>query len=549
MSDQPSGPPSADPTIVDPVLDGTELPGKLVGSSGLTYKPLRQLGEGGMALVFLACAYGSAGFSKLSVVKMMRRHLDHPSLREMFLEEARVSAGLNHPNLVQVYEVVDTGEVPYMVMEYLEGKPLSKLRRGALPREMFLTIVSEALVGLHHAHEAHDLEGQLLKLVHRDVSPHNIFVTYDGAVKILDFGIAKTVGGKGHTQTGEVKGKLSYMAPEQLLGDPLDRRADVFSMGCVLWEMMLGSTMWANVDQGVLIQRLASGEIPQPRDVQPDIDPGLEEILVRATASEPDNRYQSALEMQQALVAYRDSIGKAFSSRQVGKAMADAFEAERTAEREAVRAALEVPSMPPPSLEFAEATEDQPAPPPERRMAPWLIGGAAALVFVGIFAKLGTAPRDSATRPGASAAAQAPRSAHIVFRVSPPLSRVEVDGELRGTGTFELIVPVDTREHNVRVSAQGYSEVTQTIHFEGTQTLDVVLAVETPMAAPASSKDAAPVASAKDPTRTFKGVLPPALTHKTETDAVPSAKPQDTNPCDPPYYFKNGIKTFRQECL
>src|SRR5687768_8725942 len=189
----------------------------LVGSSGLAYTPIQKLGEGGMAEILLAYAEGTGGFSKLVVLKMMRRYLERTGgFRGMFLEEARVSARLHHPNLVQVFEVVDTGEVPFIVMEYLEGKPLTKLRSlSAFPREVMLTVVCEALIGLHHAHEAVDFDGSPLHIVHRDISPHNIFVTYDGVVKVLDFGIAKTIAASSQTKTGEIKGKLSYMAPEQ----------------------------------------------------------------------------------------------------------------------------------------------------------------------------------------------------------------------------------------------------------------------------------------------------------------------------------------------
>lgn len=546
MSERESSPSSGEATIVDAV--DVDAPSRaLVGSSGLSYRPLKQLGEGGMAQVFLACAYGNADFSKLVVLKIMR-DLEHPHLREMFLEEARVSARLNHPNLVQVYEVADAGDLPFMVMEYLEGKPLTKLRGAVLPREMLLTIVSEALVGLHYAHEATDFDGGPLKLVHRDVSPHNIFITYDGAVKILDFGIAKTVSGKGHTQTGEVKGKLSYMAPEQLLGEDLDRRADIFSMGAVLWEMMLGSTLWSKVEQGVLIQRLASGEIPRPIAAD-NLDPELEAILVRATAAEPADRYQTALEMQQAIDAYRGRIAKFCTPREVGAALAARFEAERNAERHAIRAAVEAPSVPPPRDSYpAGAVAEAASAESRRRVSPWLIAFAAFVaISFGVSRMLANrATQLPSSSPTAVNSLEPPaRTARLSFQVSPPESEVRIDGALRGTGSFELVVVADAREHEVTVSAAHYSTLKQRVRFEGTQALNVVLAASS---APEPASDQGSAANAKS--ARSKGT--PSRTEPKKLEKEPAAQPANSasnSNCDPPYFFKDGIKTFRQECL
>jgi serine/threonine protein kinase len=522
-------------------------PGSFVGSSGLVYRPLRQLGEGGMARVFLACALGNAGFSKLVVLKVMRRYLEGSDYRGMFLQEARVSARLSHPNLVQVYEVVDNEEAPYIVMEYLEGKPLSELRRQpAITRDMMLTVMSEALVGIHYAHEVANFDGTSLNIVHRDVSPHNVFVTYDGAVKILDFGVAKIAANEGHTQTGEVRGKLSYMAPEQFLGQEIDRRADIFGMGAVLWEMVLGTPLWDKTDQGVMLQRLAMGDIPRPSP-SANLDPELEAIIVRATAATPDQRYATALDMQRALIAYRDRQAKIYTPRDVGEALATAFEAERTKTSVEIRNAL---------AEALAAADEPLAPsevPPASELAParrWPV----VLFVVALVAFTVLALRLLAPKPEAPAASPQPpppavnsvATARLIFNVRPLTAQVEIDGQLRGTGQFEMVVPADAVRHRVIVSAPDHEPSTRLVSFAGTQELDVVLTASAPMPPPSSSAGeatGAKVRAVAGSARFGSGAK------RTTSEPAAPGNAAAAGRCDPPYYFKDGIKTFRPECL
>jgi serine/threonine protein kinase len=475
--------------------------GEMVGSSGLAYRPLQKLGEGGMAEILLAYAEGTGGFSKLVVLKVMRRYLEgNDDFRGMFLAEARVSARLNHPNLVQVHEVVDT-DIPYMVMEYLEGKPLTKLRgASAFPREMMLTIVSEALIGLHHAHEAVDFDGSPLNIVHRDISPHNIFVTYDGVVKVLDFGIAKTVSASNSTKTGEIKGKLSYMAPEQLLGEDVDRRADVFAMGAVLWELLLGTSMWAGTEQGILMHRLATGQIPRP-SANPPLDPELDAILSRATAGEPADRYQSAIEMQQALDAYRRRLPRVCSPRDVGDALARVFAEDRAAEREHVRIALKDPSIPPPTSDPVPGSDTEITPPETNRSALWWL---AAVAVIGLAAFAGSKYLNAPASPTGVRSATAPPSARLVSPVSP------------------------TEPAPTRAPAAAESPATSASS-----------AVEEPALEAPNSEN--------KPRRAA-----PALRRARPSEAkaaAPDPATQTSVNCDPPYYFKDGVKTYRSECL
>src|SRR5438477_12370279 len=193
------------------------------------YHVIAKLGQGGMANVFLTVAPGPAGVQKRLVVKELRAELAYDAyIRTMFLDEARLAARLNHPNVVQTYEVGEENWHYFIAMEYLEGQALNRLwrrtDRGGLPLEAQLRILADALGGLHYAHELTDFDGTPLHVVHRDMSPHNVFVTYDGQVKLVDFGIAKAASARGSTKNGMFKGKVTYASPEQVLSAPLDRR-------------------------------------------------------------------------------------------------------------------------------------------------------------------------------------------------------------------------------------------------------------------------------------------------------------------------------------
>ncbi len=212
------------------------------------FRVIAEVGEGGMAKVYLAVARGFSGFNKLVVLKSLRSNLaSDRACVDMFLHEARLAARLNHPNVVQTYEVIEEDGRPVMVMEYLEGQPLSQIAVRAQADKRFtlsmrLHVLCDVLAGLHYAHELRDFDGTALDLVHRDVSPQNIFVTFEGQVKLLDFGIAKVVhtSAPAETDAGVLKGKVLYMAPEQIAGEALDRRADIFAVGVMLWEALAG---------------------------------------------------------------------------------------------------------------------------------------------------------------------------------------------------------------------------------------------------------------------------------------------------------------------
>jgi hypothetical protein len=276
-----------------------------------------EVGEGGMALVHLALARGPNGFDKLVVLKTLRSNLaSDPECVDMFQHEARLAARLDHPNVVRTYEVSEENGRTAIVMEYLEGQPLSQViarakgvkgTKGAsgasrLPLAMHVRAICDALAGLHYAHELADFDGTPLGLIHRDVTPHNVFITFDGHVKLLDFGIAKVqTNASAQTEFGVLKGKVLYMAPEQLTGDRIDRRADLYAVGAMLWEALAGERIWLGMPDFVAMQHVVEGKIPSPRTRNPHVPAVLEAICMKAMAHRPANRYATAQEFRLAL--------------------------------------------------------------------------------------------------------------------------------------------------------------------------------------------------------------------------------------------------------
>jgi serine/threonine protein kinase len=266
------------------------------------YEILTLLGEGGMARVYLALSRGPVGFNKLVVVKQVRPELAwDQDFVTMFFDEARIASRLNHPNIVSTYEVVEEAGQYLLAMEFLEGQTLgeilSRLGRAQMPLDQHLWIICQVLAGLHYGHELADYDGSPLGIVHRDVSPSNVFVTYNGEVKLLDFGIAKSAGAATATQKGTVKGKIGYGAPEQFLARPVDARADVYAVGVMLWEALSGKRRKQAETPAAAYEARVSGAEPKIREVKPDVPVRLADICDRATATEPAARFATALQL------------------------------------------------------------------------------------------------------------------------------------------------------------------------------------------------------------------------------------------------------------
>jgi serine/threonine protein kinase len=304
------------------------------------YQLLMELGRGGMGVAHLAVSRGLQGVTKLVVLKMMRKQLvgDAESHR-MFLEEARISARLSHPNVVHVYEVIEYNQTPTLVMEYLEGQTLWSILRapGAkLPLPLQLHILAKVLSGLHAAHELRDYGGRPLNLIHRDVSPHNVCVLFDGQVKVLDFGIAKASTSEVETRAGELKGKIRYMPPEQLIRENQDRRVDIFAVGVMLWEAIMGRRFWGEAPEGDVISSLLAKKLPA---LDASAPAQLRFICAQALADDPDYRYATAGEFQRDLEDYLlGQPDRASAEDDLAAFMHRHFEGEREAAKRAIEA-------------------------------------------------------------------------------------------------------------------------------------------------------------------------------------------------------------------
>jgi len=273
------------------------------------YTIVRSLGAGGMAELFLARVDGIAGFTKLCAVK---RILPHKSSNERFvrmlLNEARLVATLDHPNIAQVHDIGVENNEYFFAMEYVHGQDLRHVLHAApnhrLRLENAIHVALGLCAGLHHAHEARDASGASLEIVHRDVSPSNVLVSYQGAVKLVDFGVAKAATVVSETREGIIKGKYGYMSPEQCLGAPLDRRSDLFAVGILLWEMTVGRRLYKLSGDLATLQRVVYVDAPRPSRFIPDYPPALESIVMRMLARDADKRFQTAEEAQLALEAF-----------------------------------------------------------------------------------------------------------------------------------------------------------------------------------------------------------------------------------------------------
>jgi serine/threonine protein kinase len=357
----------------------------MVAVANPRYEVVCRLAGGGMADLYLARVVGMAGFERLVVIKRLAKSLaSNPAAMQALFDEARIAATLSHANIVQVndVEVVD-GEVS-IVMEFLHGHDVAHLLRRLRtanhlpPLDQAVAITQCVCAGLHHAHERVGPDGQSLKIVHRDVSPHNVFVTYDGTVKLVDFGIARATTRRGHTEHGVIKGKPGYIAPEQLYGRPVDRRTDVWGTGVLLFEMTTGSPPFGDspgIDKMVAV---ATKDPPTPSSLVATYPPELEAIVMRAIARDPNQRYDSCEAMRLDLDAFARARGLDLSPFRIGALMERVFAPQLAAWRNAQREGLSLSdhvaafrhSRPMEAVDLAELGEEPDTDPSDPPVSP-----------------------------------------------------------------------------------------------------------------------------------------------------------------------------------
>ncbi|MEP7123244.1 MAG: serine/threonine-protein kinase [Byssovorax sp.] len=307
----------------------------MIAGSSVPPAPLRVLGRyalhgqlavGGMAVVHLGRLLGPVGFARTVAIKqLLPQFASDPDFVTMFLDEARVASRVRHPNVVATFDVVVEGDEIFLVMDYVQGETLSRLlrasasRRQLVPPAIAVNVVLAALAGLHAAHEATTEQGAPLHLVHRDMSPQNVMVGVDGSARVLDFGVAKAVGRAQHTREGEIKGKIAYMAPEQIRGRGIDRRADIYATSVMLWEALtLRRLIRGETDAERMYQVLQS--TPEPPSVYaPGVSPALDAVVLRGLSARPEDRFATAAEMALAL----EKTAPILSTREIGAWVVD----------------------------------------------------------------------------------------------------------------------------------------------------------------------------------------------------------------------------------
>ncbi|WP_394849904.1 protein kinase [Pendulispora brunnea] len=558
------------------------------------------------------------------------------SFIEMFLNEARLAGRLNHPNIVQTKEVGVDGNAHFLVMEYLEGQTLfyilRKLRLGDVAgsarisaaigssfspmpessrpsytgrppdtrpsyggpvstREgfsrslhmphaaasgftlaMHLQVISDVLAGLHYAHEARDFAGNPLNMIHRDIAPSNIFVTYEGQVKVLDFGIAKAADSSNSTRAGIFKGKVAYMAPEQFVNSGIDRRCDIFAVGATLWEAAVGTRLWRGLTDVEIFRHLAEGHIPPPSAVAPNVDPRLEAICMRALAFNRDQRYSTAEELRTDLDDLIDDMGRP-TREEIGLVVSDMFTAERAqantlieeklrALRKEAAAAAQVAtnegyvavapdptapaSMDPVAAATAAAAVEANVTPPSGRSKRTALAVAGVLLVGGVgaaavFMTKGTSP-PTATAPTAVSSvpltsddaappeAPAPKTLSLRISATPRTAVLYVDDVRLPKNPHVGTVTPDAQSHRLRVEAPGYRSQTDFVEFSGTDPIDLHVdlipektkPVWVPPRKASPSKSAPPEA----PKTAEPPAPPPSAPAPPPTKPAPSAKPK-----------------------
>ena len=523
------------------------------GRGGLAkHRILLELGQGGMANVYLALARGPGDFHKLVVLKVLRAGLaEEAALCDMARGEATIAARLNHANVVQTYEVLNEGVRPVIVMEYLEGQSLhsvmARVKDGSFTLPMALRVLADALAGLHHAHELTDYDGKPFGLVHRDFTLQNIFIGYDGHVKIIDFGIAKRAGAEHDTSSGSVKGKVRYMPPEQIVGEPpLDRRADIFAAGMLLWELVTGSSPWEGQSDIVVINHVINGEIPSLREVAPATPTEILDICAKAIEADREKRYATAAEMEAALEEVLSKMEPRILPRDIGRVVTKSFgeiraSTKRVIEEQIARAERgdPTPGFAVPHLGGIQAQHG--GAPATRPARAWLTGLGLAFALAGL--ALVVLPRW--TRPPL-ATARTPRRRHsepACPRVQPqtplpeivevhvraqPLSSVLYFDDERLPGNPAVIQHSgDGTRHVIRAESRGYISRTEEIVVD--RASDMVLTLE------------------KAPNVPIGPTVRPA---QSEHAPVQPPPPPPSANCNPPYFIDDqGIKRFKPQCI
>ena len=488
------------------------------------YEVHEAIASGGMATVHFGRFSGPAGFARTVAVKRMHPHLcNDPEFVAMFVDEALLAARIRHPNVVPTLDVLATDGELLIVMEYVHGEPLAQLarriadRKGRIPPAIAAAVLCDLLAGLHAAHEATDERGESLGIIHRDVSPENVLVGLDGYARVLDFGVAKAIGRLQVTREGQVKGKIAYMAPEQVRGAGIDRRADIYAASVVLWQLLTGRRLFDGARDGELVERILFGTIDAPATLAPHVPEAFNGIVLRGLARDPAERFPTAREMAQAI---RDAVRPASASE-----LSDWVEA--TAGELAARAAILA------AIDREHGAED-PGLPPGQPIAPVSSGEPDRLAVV-----LHTDVPSSRPRSAA-------RSAERRTRIGRASAMAGAVVALGAVSVFVARPRAEKPPHPTVVQSKAQDE-----DPSGLASAPLATSPEHPPASPSTSPRIALRPEAADP----PPAAPPVPTASSPPKRMtappsPSVGAHGRISCDPPFTTDaDGTRIYKMQCL
>jgi len=506
------------------------------------YYLIDRIAIGGMAEIFKAKTYSDAGFEKLQVVKRILSHLsENDDFISMFVDEAKISVELQHANIVQIYDFGRLGTNYFIAMECVDGKDVKHILRKLaergklLPEEFAVFMVHEACKGLDHAHKKSvTVTGEPMNIIHRDMSPSNVLVSYSGEIKIADFGIAKAEARAYTTKGGVLKGKFEYMSPEQARGENVTQLSDIFSTGIILWEMLTGRRLFKTDSEIKTLEKIKNLDFGPPSQMNPNIPARLDAIVMKALAGEPDNRYQSAQEFQAALLDYMYPSTPTVIARSLARFMEELFTDERETERQALErgsaVALELREQPG-EIDLEAEWEESPAggsgtlhtPVQQPTRAPLVVAVAAVLGLVVLSGLLVWTMANNEPAPTTPTQVPLFEGARLTVKIQPAVqASVFIGDELQGTGSKVVLRDLPAGETTVRVLADGYQP--------GAATVDLEQGVRSQVSVTLVAQDAPPEDPA-DPVATPPNLRqPPTVTDGPAVASPPTTPPTDATP-------------------
>ncbi|HOX42025.1 MAG TPA: serine/threonine-protein kinase [Myxococcota bacterium] len=471
------------------------------------YVLTERIGAGGMAEIFRATAYGVEGFTKDVCIKRILPTLtSDETFVKMFIDEAKIAVALHHPNVVQVFDLGRIGEHYFIAMELVRGRDLLQLinrcraQKTRLPVHLALYLISEVCKGLDYAHKVR-AEGRPLGIIHRDVSPSNILISWDGIVKVADFGIAKAVLKDEKTVTGTMKGKYGYMSPEQVKGEHTDHRSDIFAAGVLMWEALACKRLFKGETDLETLERVRVADVPKaPSAHHREVSPEVDRLVLKALAADPRARYQTAGEFHAAIADQLFAMGKRVDAEDLSRHLGVLFEADIRDEEARIQAQrvrlaslpqpvsqpplaagpTPTPSPLPPGMSSPPTRPDLPsyrsAPPGRRGLSPLVLGllGVATILAVGAGVVLAVwfayepAPRPQPGPPpdAGPAPIAAPRLGSLMLESRPGGADIELDGLPTGQRTPAVLRGLErTRAHQLRLRLEGHQPWDKLVEF------------------------------------------------------------------------------------